>query len=64
MKKLMNAAQAARWLGMSPSYLSKARMNGSGPPYLKIGTRVLYDEADLSAWLEAQKRTSTGDADA
>ena len=53
---LLNTTETAERLGLSASFLAKARMvPGSGPPYIKVGTRVLYDAADLAGWVEAQK---------
>ena len=31
------------------------RCKGSGPPYSKFGTRVLYYGADLNAWIDARR---------
>lgn len=61
--KLLNVNEAADRLGLSVSYLNKARLiPGAGPKFVKFGTRCSYDPADLNAWIEAQKRTSTADA--
>ena len=57
---LLSTVEAAGRLGVSSSYLNKLRVTGGGPPFLKIGARVAYDQADLVTWLEAQKRTMTG----
>ena len=50
---------AARYTGLSASTLNKLRVFGGGPAYLKLGRRVVYDAADLDAWLATQRRTST-----
>ena len=61
--RLLNVGEAAQILGLSESWLNKARMvAGAGPVHLRLGSRVLYDPADLVAWRDAQKRTSTGEA--
>ncbi|ODT87798.1 helix-turn-helix domain-containing protein [Phenylobacterium sp. SCN 70-31] len=62
LEKLLSTVEAADRLGVSSSYLNKLRVTGGGPPFVKIGARVAYDPADLSAWLEAQKRTTTAPA--
>jgi predicted DNA-binding transcriptional regulator AlpA len=59
-QRLLSVSEAADRLGVSPSFLNKARSAGDGPPFVKIGARVAYDQADLVAWLDAQKRQSTG----
>lgn len=56
--KLDNPSAAAR-LGISPKTLENWRSAGSSPPFFKVGARVLYDVADLDAWLAARRRTST-----
>lgn len=60
--RLLTVAEAAARLSVSKSYLDKLRMNGGGPPFVKIGARVAYDPADLATWLEGQKRQDTGRA--
>jgi Helix-turn-helix domain len=56
---VLNTAEAARLLKLSASTLAKLRLYGGGPVYHKLGKRVVYSSADLSAWLEKQRRTST-----
>jgi len=51
---------AAR-LGVTARTIERWRTEGAGPPFLKVGRGVRYDEADLSAWLAAQRRLSTSD---
>jgi excisionase family DNA binding protein len=54
-------SEAARFLGLSKSTLDKLRISGGGPTYLQLGRRVLYDVADLEAWLMPKRRSSTSD---
>ena len=59
----LRAPEAAAYVGLSPSTLAKMRLRGDGPVYSKAGPRVvIYDKADLDAWLDAQKRRSTSQA--
>ncbi len=58
--RLLNVTEAADRLGLSISFLNKVRLTGGGPPFAKIGTRVLYDPADLATWVADRKRESTG----
>lgn len=61
--KKLRAPAAADYLGLAESTLAKMRWRGDGPPYSKAGPRiVVYDIADLDAWLSQGKRTSTSDA--
>jgi hypothetical protein len=60
-ESLLNTLAAARLLGVSPSFLAKARMQGLGPRYRKLGRAVRYAHADLEQWLLACSRTSTAE---
>jgi predicted DNA-binding transcriptional regulator AlpA len=60
--KLLTAREAAAWLGLSVSWLAKARMRGDGPPYILIGGRaVRYSEVALLQWLKSRQRLSTSE---
>lgn len=52
---------AADYLGSSASTLNKLRCYGGGPKFIKIGKKVVYDQADLDAWMAARKRASTSE---
>lgn len=52
---------AAAHLGLRPSTLTNMRVRGDGPIFAKFGRRVLYDRADLEAWVYSCKRRSTSD---
>lgn len=54
-------SEAARYTGLSKSTLDKLRISGGGPTYLQLGRRILYDVADLEAWLTSKRRSSTSD---
>ncbi len=57
-KRGFSEKDAAQYLGMSRSFLSKARMNGylhnhiPAPKFSKAGRKVLYLREDLDSWLE------------
>ena len=59
--KTLRERDAAKYLGMSRSWLAQARMHGNpeGPPFIKIGRAVRYLREDLDRWLEGRRRTST-----
>lgn len=63
-KSRLTIKEAAEYIGIAKSTLDKMRVAGGGPRFIKIGKRVLYDKADLDAWIEAQKRRSTADVSA
>ena len=50
---------AARYLGLSESFLAKSRCYGSGPRYCKLGRRVTYRKSDLDVWREERVYAST-----
>jgi hypothetical protein len=51
----MDAANAARFLGLSSKTLANKRSTGTGPRFVKQG-RIFYFEDDLKAWLAEQPR--------
>jgi excisionase family DNA binding protein len=48
---LLNAKQAAQYLNLSESFIRKATAKNV-LPYVKIGTRVLFRQSDLDAWIQ------------
>ncbi|MDF3625949.1 helix-turn-helix transcriptional regulator [Brytella acorum] len=58
--RLLRTTEAAHFLGLSGRTLEKHRTMGTGPIYHKIGGRVVYTLADLTAWLEAGARRCSG----
>jgi hypothetical protein len=58
-ESLIDVAENAKRLSVSPSYLNKARLTGDGPPYVKIGKAVRYHWPTVMKWLEEQTRRST-----
>jgi hypothetical protein len=57
----LREAEAADLLRLAAGTLQNRRISGGGPPFLKLGGRIVYARADLIAWAEAQRRTSTSD---
>ncbi|MCE8544598.1 helix-turn-helix domain-containing protein [Ruegeria pomeroyi] len=49
MAKITQVQLADRW-HISPRTLEQWRWLGKGPKFLKIGARVIYDEADVEAF--------------
>ncbi len=60
-RKMLRTDEAAEYCGSSASTFEKLRLFGGGPRYVKLGRRVVYDPADLDAWLAANRRASTSD---
>jgi predicted DNA-binding transcriptional regulator AlpA len=59
----LSVQEAAHFLGLSVSTLNKLRLTGAGPPYMKLGRRVLYDLRDLEEWAASRKRNHTSDSE-
>ena len=58
----MRTPEAALYLSLAESTLTKMRLRGDGPCFIKAGPRaVTYRKTDLDAWLEARVRRSTSD---
>jgi len=60
-ERLRTPKEAADFLRKSDSFLAKARMNGDGPAYIKVGRSVLYSETALQQWLRSRQRLSTSE---
>ena len=48
--KKLNTQEAAAYLGVKPCTLELWRCRKKGPRYFKLGSRVMYDLAELDAW--------------
>jgi hypothetical protein len=42
--------QAAEHLGVSKSFLDKARIYGGGPLFMRFGRAIVYSTTDLDDW--------------
>lgn len=64
--ELLTREQLCQWLQVSSSTADRWAMDGSGPPYIRLGVkkargRCLYRKSDVEAWLLACRRSSTSD---
>ncbi|MBU2582589.1 MAG: helix-turn-helix domain-containing protein [Alphaproteobacteria bacterium] len=61
----LTSDEAAEILKISARTLERMRVEGSGPRFMKAGrgrrSRVLYQLADITAWLEANAYHSTSE---
>ena len=53
--------ETARRMGITRDTLANWRIEGKGPPYVKVGARVRYRLIDLAEYLASEVRTSTSD---
>ena len=58
---LLNPKKTAKVLDMSTVTLATWRINGTGPPFHKLGRSVRYALADLMVWARKQRRGSTSE---
>jgi predicted DNA-binding transcriptional regulator AlpA len=60
-ERLLTPKDAAHFLGMSLSWLAKARMRGDGPTFIKVGRSIRYAEPTLIQWIKSRQRLSTSE---
>lgn len=48
--------------GLSNRTMERKRVDGSGPPYVKLGKAVRYRVSDLDAWIQSRVVSSTSAA--
>lgn len=61
MEPLLDERAAGALLGLSISRLQKARLDGSGPAFVKLGRAVRYRPSALRAFVEARDVRSTSE---
>lgn len=60
--QLLTPAHVAALLGVKRQTLALWRHYGRiDLPYVKVGSRVMYDAAEVAAWLESRTRRHTAD---
>ncbi len=59
MQRLLTTAEAAPLFGVTPKTAENWRCLGMGPAFVRAGRRVVYDPADIAAWIEKNRATST-----
>ena len=52
--ELLDAKQAARYLGISPRTLAKWHKEKAAPPRIKVSKKIYYRKAVIDAWLDAK----------
>ena len=55
--RILRTPEAARYVGLKTGTLEKFRAQGGGPPFVRIGARVVgYDVRALDAWIDSDER--------
>jgi len=62
--EMLDEFEAGKYLGgnsnpIAPRTLQRQRLEGRGPPFVKIGAAVRYRRSDLDAFITSNRRTST-----
>lgn len=57
----LDERSAAERMGIRGKTLANWRSLGGGPPFYKVGGRIVYDHAEIDAWLATKRRVSTSD---
>lgn len=60
--RLLNSVEAAERLGISHQRIRALRMEGGGPPFIKIGYLVRYRVEDVEAWIASCARRCTAES--
>jgi hypothetical protein len=62
-RRLMPPDAAATYLGgIAKQTLAKWRCLGGGPEFVRVGSRIFYEQSALDAWLDARRHSSTSEA--
>lgn len=61
LEPLLTTTEVAAVLEIAPGTLENWRVQGKGPPYLKLYGHVRYSPTAVQAWVEAQTRRHTSD---
>ena len=57
----LRVRQAAEYIGLSKSFLDKARLTGTGPVFAKLGASVVYSTDDLDTWVASRRVVPSND---
>ena len=59
--RLLSPIEASSIIHVATNTLAKWRVSGNGPCFLKVGSRIFYQQSDLDAWLASCRRSSTSE---
>ena len=60
-RTLMSIEETAAYLNTTRGALAQARYMATGPAFHKVGRKVVYDLADVNAWLDSNRHEKTGE---
>lgn len=62
MSPLLNTAEAAKLLHVAEITISKWRMDGLGPQFIRFGRGIRYRVSDIEAWVETRAGADASEA--
>lgn len=60
---IMTMAEVSKMTRKSVETLRFYRKNGTGPKSFRLGRTVVYDQADVIAWIDAQRAADVSGGD-
>lgn len=54
---LLHERDAAKLLGMQPSWLARQRWKREEPGFIRVGRAIRYEPAELRRWIAAHRRS-------
>lgn len=61
MHRLYRTPELSTRLGIPEGTLRWMRGQGSGPPFIRIGSRIYYREEEVTAWISSHQNEGTPD---
>lgn len=61
--RLLTPSEAAEALRCSPRTLADWRLGEGGPPFHRVGARIVYDANDITRWLDRRRVPVKGGGD-
>jgi len=55
-EEMLTAKEVATEMKISTSWLAKRRMDGDGPPYIKVGRSIRYMRTEIMQWMRSRQR--------
>jgi hypothetical protein len=59
LRALGKASEVAAALRTTPAALAQMRYRGDGPPFFRLGRRILYRWEDVEQWITDSQRTQS-----
>lgn len=60
-KKYLTEAEVVKRSGLSKGWHQRKRLEGDGPPFIKLDHRIVYDVEKYDQWFEERTKQSTSE---